>query len=137
VKRRSNESGRSYKDYFRSVSGIVLKEANNDLLYGIEKVRNYLYEGKIKIFNHLINFKTESSKYAFAKTNRSDKPIDKDNHLMDALRYMISPLPQNPSHFKGVVTFDDVASRTVSFYKDKGLVRDKSRESRVFVRDWK
>jgi hypothetical protein len=25
----------------------------------------------------------------------------------------------------------------VSFYKDKGLVRDKSRESRVFVRDWK
>lgn len=135
VKRRSNETGRSYKDYFKAVSGILLKEANNDLLYGIEKVKNYLYEGRLKIFNNLESFKIEASKYAFGKNNKTDKPNDKDNHLMDALRYMISPLPQNPNHFKGVVTFQE-AARTVSAYKKKGFVKEKIRESRVYVREW-
>lgn len=105
INKRGNESGISYKNYFKQITGITLLPSNNDLLYGIDKVRDYLYTGKIKIFNNLVEFRRESMLYQFPSTdirdkNTNNKPVDKDNHLMDALRYMIVPLPNNPGEFR-------------------------------------
>lgn len=105
VNKRSQETGITYKAYFKQVTGITLNPVNNDLLFGIDKVRDYIYQGKIKFFNNLQNFRNEASNYAFPnplerEKNVNVKPIDKDNHLMDALRYMIMSLPNNPGEFR-------------------------------------
>lgn len=105
VNKRSQETGITYKSYFKQVTGITLNPVNNDLLFGIDKVRDYMYQGKVKIFNNLENLRYEASNYAFPSPTDRDrnvnvKPIDKDNHLMDALRYMIVQLPNNPGEFR-------------------------------------
>lgn len=145
VRKRSQDTGRTYKDYFKSVTGILLKEANNDLLYGIEKVRNYMYEGKLKFFNNLENTKKEAVKYSFPaikdKGNTTDKPIDRDNHLMDCLRYMISPLPPNPQAFRGVVLLEDAMKARTTFKRSTfthgAADLDVDKKKSVFVREWR
>lgn len=124
VRKRSQQSGLSYAAYFRQVTGITLNPVNNDLLYGIDKVRDYLYQGKIKFFNNLVEFKREAGLYSFPSPedknyrNTNNKPIDKDNHLMDCLRYAIVPLPENPTAFKAVYIQDEVLNNT-HVYSDK------------------
>lgn len=114
VNKRSQETGQSYRAYFRQSTGIQLNPVNNDLLYGIDKVRDYLHLGRIKIFNNLLEFKRETSVYAFLQpsdrnfTNSNNKPIDRDNHLMDCLRYMIVPLPEDPNKFSTRYIQDEV-----------------------------
>lgn len=114
VNKRSQETGVPYRSYFKQQTGITLNPVNNDLLVGIDKVRDYLHNGKLKIFNNLMEFKREGSLYAFPTPddtknfkNTNNKPYDKDNHLMDALRYLIMPLPQNPLNFRGVFNQED------------------------------
>jgi PBSX family phage terminase large subunit len=137
VLKRSKESGVSYKRYFSQLTGIFLKPAENDILAGVTKTRNYIYEGKVKFFNNLTNLKMEAVKYAYAKG--SDKPKDEYNHLMDSLRYMISPLPENPHSFKGVVLQQDVyKSRTVSNFKGLGATpSNPDKKQTTFVRSWR
>ena len=109
VKNRNERDGETYQKFMYNISGglkngIWLEAANNNIDIGIEKVRNYLYEGKLKIFTTCDNLKTEARDYIYKPLDKtmstnSDKPIDKNNHLMDCLRYLISPLPQNPNDF--------------------------------------
>lgn len=116
VNKRSQETGIAYKHYFKQVTGITLLPVNNDLLLGIDKVRDYLYQGKIRFFNNMEDFKNEASLYAFPPPEERDrnvniKPIDKDNHLMDALRYAIMLLPNNPTDFKPVYIQSELAKK--------------------------
>ena len=99
VKKRSDRDGVSYADYFKRSYDIFLEPADNDLLSGIERVRDYFYQGKLKLFNNLLELKNEGTSYAYkeGKLNSNDKPIDKDNHLMDAMRYLIMRLPKDPN----------------------------------------
>lgn len=105
VKQRNDRDGISYSDYFYKLSDVILEPANNQIDFGIEKVRDYLHSGKLKIFNSCQHLRTEAQKYVFmdnSKRNSNDKPVDKDNHLMDALRYMIVKLPRNPMDMEDV-----------------------------------
>lgn len=98
VLHRSDRDGRSYQEYFYSLSKVHLEPANNSISMGIEKVRDYMYCGRLKFFSSLENLKTEAYNYVYPdqiKTNE-EKPADGADHLMDALRYMIMALPQNP-----------------------------------------
>lgn len=99
VLHRSDRDGRSYQDYFYKLSEIHLEPANNSIAMGIDKVRDYMYTGKLKIFQSLVNTKTEAMGYIYPDREVNQKeeiPVDKNNHLMDAMRYMIMALPQNP-----------------------------------------
>jgi PBSX family phage terminase large subunit len=97
IRNRNERDGETYQSYFNRVSGIYLHPGNNDIDTGIDKVRDYLYLNKIKIFSTLEYTKREASNYVYIEDK--DKPLDKANHLMDCLRYMIAPLPQDPNDF--------------------------------------
>jgi len=73
VNKRSQETGVPYRTYFKQQTGITLNPVNNDLLVGIDKVRDYLHNGKIKIFNNLVEFKREGSLYAFPNPEDTKK----------------------------------------------------------------
>lgn len=116
VKQRSDRDGVSYSDYFyRLTDGVHLEPANNNIDFGLEKVRDYMHEGKLKIFSTCTNLKKEAQLYVYrsnGKTNINDKPVDKYNHLMDSLRYMIVKLPRNPHEMNQIYEMTD---NSVSF----------------------
>lgn len=97
VLKRNDRDMESYQRYFQSLTGIYLQPAGNDIMAGIEKVRDYMYTGKLKIYNDLDNIKDEASKYVYME--KKETPNEKDNHLMDCLRYLVMALPTNPLDF--------------------------------------
>lgn len=99
-KKRSKTTGRSYKQQLQLEHGIVTKEANNNIEDGIQRVKNLMYYGKIRFFNNLTNTLYEGCEYRYPtqeernkNKNLGDTPLDKDNHLMDCLRYICQDLP--------------------------------------------
>ena len=96
VRNKSDRDGVSYQDYFYQVSGIWLSEGNNNILDGIDRTRDFMYMGKLKFFTNCVNLKEEAGNYVWKKNKdgfTEDIPIDRFNHLMDALRYMCMALP--------------------------------------------
>ena len=96
VRNKNDRDGLSYRDYFYNVSGLWLDEGNNAIFDGIERVRDFMYQGKLKIFSSCVNLKQEAQKYEWKKGKdgiSKDEPVDKQNHLMDAMRYMVMALP--------------------------------------------
>ena len=108
---RNERDGQTYQGYFYAISGgssgkgIWLEPANNSIITGIDKVRDYIYTDKLKFFTTCDSIKGEARDYVYpdkstARTSKqANTPLDRKNHLMDALRYMISPLPENPEEF--------------------------------------
>lgn len=105
VRNRNDRDGVSYRDYFYNVSGLWLEEGNNTIFDGIERVRDFMYMGKIKFFTSCVNLKHEAQNYVW-KTEKDgtskDEPVDKENHLMDALRYLVMALPYDIKEAGGV-----------------------------------
>lgn len=96
VRNKSDRDGVSYQDYFYQTSGIWLAEANNNILDGIDRTRDFMYMGKLKFFTSCVNLKEEAGNYVWKKNKdglSEDIPVDRFNHLMDALRYMCMGLP--------------------------------------------
>lgn len=100
IRQRSHQTGDTYQMYFHKRSGLWLEPANNDIFAGISKVKDYMFLGKLKVFKSLENLTNEAQNYVFKEDVEGKvKPIDKDNHLLDAMRYLISPLPDRPEDF--------------------------------------
>ena len=98
--KRNNINARTYKQQMQLEYGIIFKDAVNAIEDGIQKTKNLFFSGKIRIFRSLKMTLWEGCEYRYpneaeriAKTNLGDKPIDKDNHLMDCLRYICQELP--------------------------------------------
>jgi hypothetical protein len=118
VRQRNDRDGISYADYFFKLSDVILEPARNDIDFGIEKVRDYLHSGKLKVFTTCQNLRKEAQKYVFQerKFNVNDKPVDKDNHLMDALRYMIVKLPRDPNEMDDIYMQEQNTMALGSFF---------------------
>ena len=96
VRNRNDRDGVSYRDYFYNVSGLWLEEGNNSIFDGIERVRDFMYQGKLKVFSSCVNLNQEAQKYLWKKDKdgiSKDEPTEKQNHLMDAMRYLVMALP--------------------------------------------
>lgn len=96
VRNKSDRDGVSYQDYFYQVSGIWLNEANNNIMDGIDRVKDFMYMGKLKFFTNCVNLREEAGNYVWRKDKdgiQLDDPVDRKNHLMDALRYLCMGLP--------------------------------------------
>lgn len=70
------------------ISGIVdVKNAkrNNSIEAGLEYIRYLMREGKLTVDTSCSNWLREARRYNYVK----GKPVDKDNHAIDAARYAI------------------------------------------------
>ena len=106
--KRSGATRRSYFDHYAEY-GLWFMEGNNNIEAGIAKVFTYLSLGKLRIMSNCINTIKEGRSYKYRESeleqnkNRGEKPIDANNHAMDALRYMIMELPDNPENLAAEV----------------------------------
>lgn len=122
--KRSHVTGKSYKQQFGTEYGVYFKDANNDLTSGIAKTRNMMFKGKIRFFRSLKNTIKEGCEYRYPteeernkNRNLGDIPLDKNNHLMDCLRYVCQDLPYDMS---GNYSGPD----TVDFFEKLDTIRD-------------
>lgn len=98
-------SGKSWINEYRA-HGIIFTPAidcgQDSLAPTINKVYTYAKHGRLKIFNTCKKTYNSLSRYKYKErtlgddTNQGEKPQDKNNHLPDALRYLLSPFPTFP-----------------------------------------
>lgn len=111
---RNQVTGQSWFDAYRE-KGIIFVEAQDcerdSLAPTIAKVATYAEHGRLKIFKTCTKLKDALSKYKYPErkvgedTNQGEIPIDAHNHLPDALRYLMAPLPafpENPEDFGAI-----------------------------------
>ena len=117
---RDQVSGQTWIDAYRE-KGIVFQPAQDcdnqgSIAPTIQKVYNYASHGRLKVFNTCRKLKNELSRYKYAgrevgdDKNKGEVPLDKNNHLPDALRYMLAPFPQFP---EAPEDFDEIWQNTV------------------------
>lgn len=102
---RDQVSGQSWFDAYRS-RGIIFQPAQdceaNSIAPTILKVATYAKHGRLKFFDTCKKLKSAFAKYKYPERkigddkNQGESPMDKHNHLPDALRYLMSPFPQFP-----------------------------------------
>lgn len=86
-----------YQEY-----NLYFSPGNNDMDAGLLRVNSYIERGKIFVFESCFNLIREMTGYKFPEMSMDDdknldeKPIKKDDHAPDALRYMLMRLPENP-----------------------------------------
>ena len=106
-KQRSIADGKSLFEHFAEY-GIYFNPATNRILDGLAKVYTYFDMGKLFIFSSCVNTVNEGLEYRYPEQKEdsqheaSEKPIDKNDHAMDCLKYMISELPDDPTQLCGV-----------------------------------
>jgi PBSX family phage terminase large subunit len=76
----------------RSV-GLNVRETNKDIKNGIDRVRDLILQGRVRIAGHCKNLimELETYRYPDAKDDRSptERPIKNNDHAVDALRYAL------------------------------------------------
>lgn len=111
---------KSVFDYYAEY-GIYYQPSTKKLDDSIQKKYNLLSLGKVKFFSNLryTLWEFQNYKYPDRKLDKSDKatekPIDKDNHLMDAIRYLLAELPDDPEQLRNPM------------YSRENVVYDKNR----------
>jgi PBSX family phage terminase large subunit len=108
TKNRMNDviNGKSIQSHFQEY-GLYFTLGNNSMEYGLAKVNSYIELKKLKIYKTCINGIKELLQYTYPETdidnadeNRDEKPEKKNDHLCDALRYMVARLPDDPELLK-------------------------------------
>ena len=84
-------SRKSVSELFYDRGILVNTNVEKQLFSGIASVKSYFAEGKIKIFSTCVNLIRELKSYWWGS---GDRPIKKDDHALDALRYYIVSKPQ-------------------------------------------
>jgi PBSX family phage terminase large subunit len=114
----SKQTGRSDQSEF-SDHGIVTVLGQNAVSAGISRVKDKLASGTLKIHktcpNLIREFKMYRWKEAAKRTeeDRKDEPIKKDDHALDALRYLIMSRPYVP-----IETVEDKRTRLQKLMDD-------------------
>jgi PBSX family phage terminase large subunit len=109
IKNRMNDviNGKNIQSHFMEY-GLYWALGNNNIEYGLTKINSYIEAKKIKIYKSCVHLIKELLQYTYPETdidnaeeNLDEKPEKKNDHLCDALRYMIARLPDDPEFLKG------------------------------------
>lgn len=99
---KSEKDLRSTFDYYAEYD-IFFQPGMNKIEDGILKTYSYMEMKKVKVFANCLNTIREGTSYKYPKRdlitdkNAGEKPVDKDNHAMDSLRYLVAELPDDPT----------------------------------------
>jgi phage terminase large subunit-like protein len=101
ARNRSNQTGRSDQHNFVE-HGIVTILAQNDVGPGINKVKERLQTKRLFVCANCTTLIDEFRKYRWTAAGRShnepkEEPVKADDHLLDALRYVVMSMPQAPT----------------------------------------
>jgi PBSX family phage terminase large subunit len=77
--------------------GLRVEKANNSIDEGISRVKDLLVNDRITFQPGLTNLFHEFDAYSYREG--SDKPVDKFNHAMDALRYLVAYVFDEAQHY--------------------------------------
>ena len=104
-KRRNINDHKSTFDSYRRY-GINFQAGDNRLDAGIMKVYSFLELGKLKILSRCSELINEGVNYAYKPVEmdekQEEKPVDKNNHTLDALRYLIMEIPEDFDTYRAV-----------------------------------
>lgn len=84
----------------RSDTPFRVRHADNDVLDGIRDVATCLQNGTVRVSNECTETRKEFEGYTWDNKSVEDKPIKINDHLMDALRYLVRTLRLAKPFFK-------------------------------------
>ena len=70
----------------------MAKKAYNKILFGIDAVNGYITNDQLFISDMCLNTRNEAGVYCYNQKDEKEKPVDKFNHAMSALRYMCAAI---------------------------------------------
>lgn len=121
---RDQVSGQSWIDAYRE-KGIIFQTAKDceqkSIAPTIQKVFNYASNGRLRIFNNCRKIREAMSRYKYPArkvgddSNQGENPVDSNNHLPDAIRYMLAPFPQFP---EDPTSFTEIWNQTLQATAD-------------------
>ena len=112
-------STKSVADLFFERGIAVNTRVDKDVFSGIARVKSYFATDRIKIFPCCVNLIRELKSYWWGT---GDRPVKKDDHALDALRYYIMTKPEpakTPKERKTVIQRDK--DRLISKIRRRGL----------------
>lgn len=125
--------------------GISIFPGNNDVSAGIQRVASRLQNGQLFITDRCNNLKWELNRYRWAKyyskkvaerSNLMEKPLKKDDHAVDALRYGIVSRPALPGEKElpvgNVFNFASVVGETRFADHKQGNFQDYIEQQELF-----
>lgn len=102
ARNRNTQTGRSDQAEFAD-HGIYVIPGQNAVMAGINHVKERIAAEKLKVTANCVELRAEFKRYRWTKnTNRSEnappeRPVKKDDHALDALRYIVAARPLAPS----------------------------------------
>jgi len=99
---RNSQTGRSDQQTFAD-HGIFTVPGQNAVTTGIDKVKERLEANKLLVMAHCSELRGEFKRYRWASQGRGENegkeaPVKRDDHLLDALRYVVMQRPLTPLH---------------------------------------
>lgn len=93
---------KSLADHFLDY-GIAFQPGTVNVEARMFRLNTYIESGKLEIFNSCVDLREELSKYRFQKDSGAEfgftnKPIDKNNHAINALEWITMELPSDPQN---------------------------------------
>ena len=98
--------GKSVQGLFQEYD-MFFQLGNNNIEAGLLRVNSYIERGRMKVYYTCVNIVREHLNYKYPEVdidddkNLDEKPVKKDEHSCDALRYLCMRLPEDPDMLKG------------------------------------
>jgi len=99
---------------------IPVIDANNDVLFGIKKMAQYIAGKNLLVHKSCTNLIEEIQGYAWdpkAQERGEDRPIKKNDHITDSLRYLIASVFKHGMHSPDQnLTYDQIRAKVYGNY---------------------
>ena len=85
-------SAASFKTTIRKHNKFSVRNAKNDVIYGINRTATFIQQGKIKIHYSCKDIIKEFKAYRYDEDSTEDKVIKEYDHAMDDMRYFVNTI---------------------------------------------